>query len=295
MPIDQRKLVRDVTAVLDAFRSATDWQDFASWDWFAQALSDHRIRRDGFDRQFLAALAYSGWFLFCAGTLTPKFHRRKMLIDVQGWDGIDALRRFAELPTETEPIKLRPLRNRLRKVLQEESGLALELAQDFDATLASTNRFQQAVHGRTWIEPDFAASLCELAQQPVYIGAASVQAIAWDLRDLDSGELLAADVGYRVGAVYSSMSGFSDRRFSSLGIVQLLAQLEIMQTAGVVIWDLGMPMAYKYGLGAGEATGEQWLQVLHACRDAPVTLPDRPRNLRSLVGLTAISTFLNER
>ena len=41
--------------------------------------------------------------------------------------------------------------------------------------------------------------------------------------EITSGEeVVAADIGYAVGGIYASMSGFSDRKRSSLGIVQLI-------------------------------------------------------------------------
>ena len=224
--------------------------------------------------------------------MTPKFHRRRMLVDVQNWDAVEAFTRFHDLSTDVKPIKPKPLRKRLAQVFEASSPLVLELASDYEATLQRTNAFQTATHGRSWIEPEFAAALCELADTPVQIGGSLVQTIAWDLRDLDTCELVAADVGYKVGAVYSSMSGFSDRRFPSLGIVQLFAQLEVMQSAGIAIWDLGMPMAYKYGLGAGEATGEQWLQILRMCRESTVSFPTSPIGLTSLAGLRQLHSHL---
>ncbi len=292
MAVNQQELVSDITALLDAFRSASDWQDFAPLEWFAELLVKHELPRDGFDPRFLAALAYSGWFLFCAGSLTPKFHRRRMLVDVQNWCAISAVRKFQDLPTDVKPLKPKPLRKQMRQVFAASDPLVLEIASDYEATLRQTNAFQKAVHGRSWIGPEFAATLCELSDTPVRIGGSLVQTIAWDLRDPNTSELVAADVGYKVGAVYSSMSGFSDRRFPSLGIVQLFAQLELMQSAGVAIWDLGMPMDYKYGLGAGEATEQQWLQVLHECRDSTVSFSTGPTALTSLTGLRQLHSHL---
>jgi hypothetical protein len=38
-------------------------------------------------------------------------------------------------------------------------------------------------------------------------------------KDEEKEELIAADIGYSVGGIYVSMSGFSDRKYSSMGIV----------------------------------------------------------------------------
>lgn len=44
--------------------------------------------------------------------------------------------------------------------------------------------------------------------------------MSWELRENDeNGKIIAADVGYKVGGIYVSMSGFSDRKYPALGLV----------------------------------------------------------------------------
>lgn len=67
----------------------------------------------------------------------------------------------------------------------------------------------------------------------------------------DAGNLVAGEVGYRIGAVYTSLTGFSDRDRRNLGKLQLLRLGEHLRDAGFAFWNLGHPyMQYKLDLGA---------------------------------------------
>ena len=65
------------------------------------------------------------------------------------------------------------------------------------------------------------------------------------------GELVAGEIGYRCGWIYTSLTGFSDRRHNHAGKLQLLRLGEFLREAGYAFWNLGHPyMQYKLDLGA---------------------------------------------
>jgi Leu/Phe-tRNA-protein transferase len=68
------------------------------------------------------------------------------------------------------------------------------------------------------------------------------------------GELVAGEIGYRTGAIYTSLSGFFDRenqQFNHAGKLQLHLLAAYLCENGFAFWNLGHPyMPYKTELGA---------------------------------------------
>ena len=97
--------------------------------------------------------------------------------------------------------------------------------------------------------------------------------------------LVAGELGYTVGAVYTSLTGYSNE--SSAGSVQMAALGSALQQAGFTVWDLGMDMDYKRDLGACLVERDDFLQLVHThrvSRDCPLPHPDAtPQNARVLI------------
>eukprot|EP00468_Gymnochlora_sp_CCMP2014_P008372 CAMPEP_0167767202 /NCGR_PEP_ID=MMETSP0110_2-20121227/15886_1 /TAXON_ID=629695 /ORGANISM="Gymnochlora sp., Strain CCMP2014" /LENGTH=227 /DNA_ID=CAMNT_0007655549 /DNA_START=163 /DNA_END=847 /DNA_ORIENTATION=- len=85
----------------------------------------------------------------------------------------------------------------------------------------------------------------------------------WD----DKQNLIAGDIGYTVGACYTSMTGFREEGTVSAGTVQLVATCSLLKERGFAFWDLGMVMKYKTGLGADTMDRLSFLKRLHKVRD----------------------------
>lgn len=68
------------------------------------------------------------------------------------------------------------------------------------------------------------------------------------------GRLVAGEIGYRTGRIYTSLTGFfdrADRRFGRTGTLQLWLLGKLLRDRGLAFWNLGHPhMAYKSALGA---------------------------------------------
>lgn len=84
------------------------------------------------------------------------------------------------------------------------------------------------------------------------------------VQEISEGELVAGEVGFLVGDIYSSASGAYC--ISGGGALQLSVTGSCMQAAGCRVWDLGMMMEYKKGLNCLEFPRMKWLRLLAARR-----------------------------
>jgi Leu/Phe-tRNA-protein transferase len=77
--------------------------------------------------------------------------------------------------------------------------------------------------------------------------------------------LVGGELGYTVGTIYTSLTGFSSR--DSAGSVQLAALGKLIFAAGFTVWDLGMSMDYKQSLGAQLVPRDDFVRMVHEARE----------------------------
>ncbi|GMO29119.1 MAG: hypothetical protein Ta2F_04530 [Termitinemataceae bacterium] len=78
-----------------------------------------------------------------------------------------------------------------------------------------------------------------------------------------SGNLAAGEFGIISGGVYTSYSGYYDE--SNAGRVQMILTALYLKEHGFAFWDLGMPLDYKYSLGAHDIDTKEFIRIF---RDA---------------------------
>lgn len=84
----------------------------------------------------------------------------------------------------------------------------------------------------------------------------------------ESGRLVAGEVGYTLGGVYTSATGFALKdEFPGSGTLQLALLGRWLERCGFDLWDLGMSMDYKRELGARDVPRKDWLACVRALRD----------------------------
>ena len=114
--------------------------------------------------------------------------------------------------------------------------------------LEIADRIRQA-HPDNWLKGNYLSLLKELRGK------------RWDGFELmpvalltGSGQLVAGEIGYRTGSIYTSLSGFFDReekQFNHAGKLQLHLLAGYLERSGFSFWNLGHPyMPYKTELGA---------------------------------------------
>ncbi|CAE8636743.1 unnamed protein product, partial [Polarella glacialis] len=95
-----------------------------------------------------------------------------------------------------------------------------------------------------------------------------------------SGELVAGEIGYTCGSVYSSCTGFAMKeKHPGAGSVQLAALGRWLARLGFELWDLGMELDYKLELGGQMVPRSEWARRIRDLRShvaGPLLSPGLP-------------------
>lgn len=126
----------------------------------------------------------------------------------------------------------------------------------------------------------------ELAQAYLQVGSVKSQwrrgGVAFhsvELWHTASGELVAGEIGYVCGRVYSSCTGFTKKeQFPGTGSVQLAALGCWLARSGFAIWDLGMDLKYKSELGGRLVPRKEWAEHIRRLRTEEVDLSSPPED-----------------
>lgn len=115
-------------------------------------------------------------------------------------------------------------------------------------------------HGEAWLYPPMVEMLKNMRSVENDIRVVSVELVHGV-----SGILGAGELGYVVGSVYTSLTGFTTQ--NGAGSIQLAALGKLLSNLGYDIWDLGMGMDYKYNMGAFDLPRHTFVQRLSEFRD----------------------------
>lgn len=111
-----------------------------------------------------------------------------------------------------------------------------------------------------------------------------------ELWHLESGTLVAGEIGYTVGKVYTSCTGFCLKSgYTGSGTVQLVCLGRWLAKLGFELWDLGMEMEYKKELGSKNFPRKEWIRRLKLLRDSKCELRTPDDNDPTAQELLAVS------
>lgn len=99
-----------------------------------------------------------------------------------------------------------------------------------------------------------------------------------------SGTLVAGEIGYSCGAVYSSCTGFTLKdEYPGVGSLQLAALGKWLEQCNFELWDLGMGMDYKLELGGAMVPRAEWVKTIRCLRQRPARLGSPAGNASALL------------
>lgn len=108
--------------------------------------------------------------------------------------------------------------------------------------------------------------------------------------EVEEGELVACEIGFLVGDIYTSATGAFC--VNGAGLLQLALTAKLMETAGCKVWDLGMGMEYKHAhLKPVEIERNRWVNLVKERKKCEVNILNKLANYKS--GIT-VSDVLSD-
>lgn len=185
--------------------------------------------------------------------LVPKLHKQRMVI----YPLIDPLTRNIRIHTGKSTKK------KCKK-------FSLTLQKDFNGVIEGCHK----QHGVGWLYPPivhaFATlhrSTCDNDGIMVRLGSdgesVTLRLISVEVWN-EKHELVGGEIGYSLGTMYTSLSGFASE--DSAGSVQLAALGNLLAQQHFDLWDLGMGLDYKKRLGAEEMDRLTFVETVQMLR-----------------------------
>lgn len=132
---------------------------------------------------------------------------------------------------------------KVKKLLKDESLYSFTVDQNFEKVLELIDNY----HKDNWMKGKYLELLKELK---TYNDDKSFKLISVELKS-KSGELVAGEIGYKIEKTYTSLSGFSDKKYNNYGKLQMVLLAKYLESNSFSFWNLGHPyMQYKLDLGA---------------------------------------------
>lgn len=136
-----------------------------------------------------------------------------------------------------------------------------------DVTLSFNVRFDEIVnklnqqHKYNWLQGKYAHLMEKLYKDKKLYNNFEIISVA--LISNYTQELIAGEIGYKIGKTYTSLSGFSskEKNYNNYGKLQLVLLAKYLQNNGFSFWNLGHPhMEYKQNLGSISYSRAEFLQ-----------------------------------
>jgi Leu/Phe-tRNA-protein transferase len=198
-----------------------------------------------FDPPFIARLMDAGFLVMSTAAdggyiLLPKLHLTRSVLFFEDLHVKKSIRRF--LPR-----------------------YELRFDEDFDRILDRC----LTVHGGDWLTPPLVEAIRDLKAAKLGGGGGPYPVSFGVYRD---GALRAGEFGVVSDRVYTSYSGYYDE--DNAGTVQMILAARFLQDRGFAFLDLGMPLDYKYDLGARDLSPRRFVTLF---RQAKTGRPVRRR------------------
>jgi leucyl/phenylalanyl-tRNA---protein transferase len=222
-------------------------------DWMEAVYPDEFCASLSFEPDFVDALCDSGFIAMATSDgsggeyLIPKMHILRSVMD----------------PREARVT---------RTARRESSRYSFGMDERFDEVVEACLR----THDDSWLRPPLLDCWRELHRS-----RGTRRSVFCSMELYEDGELAAGEIGVFAGACYTSLTGFRVR--PGAGTVQLAATARYLAAAGIGLWDLGMPLDYKAGLGARNVSRAAFIEMFREARGRKPRLEGGRLSARELI------------
>ncbi|KAF0683689.1 Aste57867_24251 [Aphanomyces stellatus] len=210
-----------------------------------------------FDPVFIAHIMHSGFLPIATEAhgevyLLPKLHEQRCVMDPQE----------LHIP---------------KQIRKKAKGFRLTVNEAFDDVVAGCHK----QHGQAWLYPPVVEAFRAMVPGVPVNNTTTVKLYSIEL--WKDATLVAGELGYCNGAMFTSLTGFYLEGTSGSGTMQLYALGALLHTSGFQLWDLGMSIDYKMKLGAKDLPRKDFVKSVHDLRGTKVSLIDEEQNGRALL------------
>lgn len=140
-----------------------------------------------------------------------------------------------------------------------------------DYSFSSTKEIESVLnkldeyHNPNWLIEDYKDLIKELINYSH--SSIDFEIKCFQITDKDTKEIIAAEIGYKINNIYTSLTGFSskDKKYNHYGKLQLVLLALYLKENNYCFWNLGHPyMQYKFDLGAKIYSRKEFLQRWHS-------------------------------
>lgn len=162
-----------------------------------------------------------------------------------------------------------------RKVKRRAKGFHLSIDRAWSQVVGKIQQLTYTSHkGDCWLSEELARAYKAVGELSNELRR-GVLFHSVELWHTATGQLVAGEIGYTCGSVYSSCTGFAMKEeYPGAGSVQLAALGRWLARCGFAIWDLGMELDYKLELGCKLVPRAEWAGHIRALRVGSSVLRD---------------------
>ena len=269
------------------------YSEFISIQEFKILFKKLNMPLDGMDDRFLFSLCYNGFFPMESGNnILPKLHQTRCCIEIEKW------KNEYDLNISKDEKKIRIVKKKIKKaskkILKEIENNEYQYFIEINTNAKEIYDFTKSYHKwNFWLKKNFSEKLIDLSKKTLTFknckfGSCFISLIKKNTKN-DKKIILATDIGYITGLIYTSMTGSFNKKFSSFGNILLFILPYILNMNKIQLWDFGMIMNYKIEVGGNKFPRNDFLKLVKKLRKNHIDM----KNFAGIYKLEKITDFWN--